>query len=162
MCSITQDLTCMTHPLLSETIHLLQVRPGRGGTARSVKKYEHLHHHHRHHHHHHHHHHYHHHHHHYHHHHHHHRLRYYYFNLPLLQLAEQIQAMLPWTGVDHLRGCSLRAGSAEIMQEFRALQPRLSPLDKVSAVWFSGCVRRGLVQNENGTSLSRMSQQPIR
>ena len=31
MHSFTQDLTCVTYLLLSETIHLLQVQPGRGG-----------------------------------------------------------------------------------------------------------------------------------
>ena len=32
----TQDITCVTYPLLPEAMHLLQVQPGRGRTTRSV------------------------------------------------------------------------------------------------------------------------------
>ena len=31
MRSFTQDLTCVTYPLLCETMHLLQAQTGRGG-----------------------------------------------------------------------------------------------------------------------------------
>ena len=43
MHSFTQDLTCVTYLLLSETMHLLQVQPGRGGRreAFNIKNYYH-------------------------------------------------------------------------------------------------------------------------
>ena len=38
MRSFTQDLTSVTYPLLSETMHLLQVQPGRGGRREASKQ----------------------------------------------------------------------------------------------------------------------------
>ena len=35
--SLTQDLTCVTYPVLSETMHLLQVQPSRGGRREASK-----------------------------------------------------------------------------------------------------------------------------
>ena len=37
MRSFTQDLTCVIYPLLSETMHQLQVQPGRGGRREACK-----------------------------------------------------------------------------------------------------------------------------
>ena len=37
MHSFTQDVICVTYLLLSETMHLLQVQPGRGGRREAFK-----------------------------------------------------------------------------------------------------------------------------